>query len=565
MGKIKKICAGVMAGIMTLSMSSYAENEKISISDFELKNGIVSVEITNATDAKTILTVILEKIDENGRIYGVYDKEMKANEKASFIIPIPDEIQGIKASGKYILKAQNSERERVEKEFEYADGNTINDFVDMLKLESEKVTDPENAYELILPLFIDPDNNGVLFSIGLDSALFDELDEEIQQDAINILYKNSVDDITADTLSDAVLSAFAFASYNSGEKEKAIDILAPTYGGKPIDDSYKKDVLEIMSDSYKSTVDFVKGFKESYGIETVNRSSVGSMESCLDIFNDETGLFESEINKIKKLSNKRVAYEYMVLQIDKSKLKGTDELESLLEDAYDKAKNSSGNGGTSGGGGGSVSNSVKPTSGSVTGAMGSGTFEEKVEATEKMIFADLSESHWAAESVEALKNKGIVNGSDTGEFEPDRAVTREEFTKMLIAACEFENTVKVVKFTDIIEGEWYVAYIATAVDKGIVKGISDDEFGIGMLITREDMAVMITRAMDSAGIEPESIKEYTGFDDVGEIADYATNAIEKLYKAGVVNGKGDNKFEPKASASRAEAAKIIYEAFKGGF
>ena len=53
--------------------------------------------------------------------------------------------------------------------------------------------------------------------------------------------------------------------------------------------------------------------------------------------------------------------------------------------------------------------------------------------------------------------------------------------------------------------------------------------------------------------------------DGEEIADYAADAIKALFEAGIINGKGENQFEPQGSATRAEAAKIIYEAFKGGF
>ena len=42
---------------------------------------------------------------------------------------------------------------------------------------------------------------------------------------------------------------------------------------------------------------------------------------------------------------------------------------------------------------------------------------------------------------------------------------------------------------------------ARAVELGIIEGISDTEFGTGISITREDMAVMIYRSMEKIGIE----------------------------------------------------------------
>ena len=45
------------------------------------------------------------------------------------------------------------------------------------------------------------------------------------------------------------------------------------------------------------------------------------------------------------------------------------------------------------------------------------------------------------------------------------------------------------------------------------------------------------------------------------VADYARESIEELYCAGVINGVGGNAFAPTENCTRAQAAKIIYEAF----
>ena len=48
------------------------------------------------------------------------------------------------------------------------------------------------------------------------------------------------------------------------------------------------------------------------------------------------------------------------------------------------------------------------------------------------------------------------------------------------------------------------------------------------------------------------------FDDESEFSDYAKAPVSALKNAGIVNGVGDNKFNPKGNATRAEAAVIIY-------
>lgn len=65
-----------------------------------------------------------------------------------------------------------------------------------------------------------------------------------------------------------------------------------------------------------------------------------------------------------------------------------------------------------------------------------------------------------------------------------------------IDAVEVENT-----FTDVLEDGWYREYVLKAKALGIVNGISDAEFGIGFNVTRQDMAVMIMRTLESMGVD----------------------------------------------------------------
>ena len=74
------------------------------------------------------------------------------------------------------------------------------------------------------------------------------------------------------------------------------------------------------------------------------------------------------------------------------------------------------------------------------------------------------------------------------------------------------------------------------------------------------MCVMIYNAIKangdslaSAGIE---------FSDAADIADYASEAVGALANAGVVNGVGDNLFDPNGTATRAQAAVIINNALE---
>lgn len=172
-------------------------------------------------------------------------------------------------------------------------------------------------------------------------------------------------------------------------------------------------------------------------------------------------------------------------------------------------------------------------------------------------FTDLDGFEWAAESIKSLYYKSVINGKETGKFHPSDMITREEFAKIITLAMKMNLIDKDIPFIDIESGSWYESYVRTAYIAGITKGITDTEFGTGRNITREDLCVMVYRAVEAADYSlTEKIGEDMNFSDSADISDYAVSAVKTLYKSGIVNGS-DGFFKPKDTASRAEAAKII--------
>lgn len=172
-------------------------------------------------------------------------------------------------------------------------------------------------------------------------------------------------------------------------------------------------------------------------------------------------------------------------------------------------------------------------------------------------FTDLDGFEWAAESIKSLYYKSVINGKETGKFHPSDMITREEFAKIITSAMKMNLIDKDIPFTDVESGSWYESYVRTAYIAGIAKGITDTEFGTGRNITREDLCVMVYRAVEAADYSlNEKVGEDMNFSDSADISDYAVRAVKTLYKSGIVNGS-DGFFKPKDTASRAEAAKII--------
>jgi beta-glucosidase len=174
-------------------------------------------------------------------------------------------------------------------------------------------------------------------------------------------------------------------------------------------------------------------------------------------------------------------------------------------------------------------------------------------------FNDMGAYSWAVPAVNALYEKGVVAGVGNHNFAPERAVTRAEFITMLMRGFDLVGDEAVCTFTDVNSEDWCYNAIAMASSMGIVNGRPDGTFGVNDQITRQDMSVMCVRLAQAIGLELSATKTYEEFTDSTSIADYAKESVEALCKSGIVNGMGDGSFEPIGQATRAQAAKVIYE------
>lgn len=170
-------------------------------------------------------------------------------------------------------------------------------------------------------------------------------------------------------------------------------------------------------------------------------------------------------------------------------------------------------------------------------------------------FSDMTGFDWAKEDVRELSSRGIINGTGEGKFSPAAAVTRAQTAVMITRTFGVYADNPQTAFTDA-DG-YYYPYIASANEAGIINGVSETEFCGSKNVTREDFAVMILRACEALGISLPEKEKNIKFTDDAQIADYAREAVTTLAGAGVINGRENGAFDPKGSASRAEAAKII--------
>ena len=173
-------------------------------------------------------------------------------------------------------------------------------------------------------------------------------------------------------------------------------------------------------------------------------------------------------------------------------------------------------------------------------------------------FKDMTGFDWASESIEFLYQSGVISGKGDGNFAPQDNVTREEFLKMILSALGINKmSVTDKEFSDVAQDAWYAGYINAAYQKGIVSGLDEFSFGVGIPIKRENVTVIIYNALKAINLIDESSSFSNDFIDEDSISDYAKNSVSYMKEKGIISGYSDGSFNPAGNITRAESAVAV--------
>ena len=320
-----------------------------------------------------------------------------------------------------------------------------------------------------------------------------------------------------------------------------------------ISEEGKKTVRELLlNQNYSSVQDLYDRFEELvfvYGVKSAVGNGTGDIKKVITKENAEAVNVSAEkYLNIKNSATKGMAENKLLTESFDTPA----ELINKLNDIIKNTETGTNGGGTGGGGGyqsGTTSQGGMVPIGSATGT--------NIPAKNNN-FSDIDGVEWAKEAIDYLFEKNIIKGTGNGKFRPQNNITREQFAVILVNASGYELADEDSDFEDVLKDSYYAQHVATAKKIGVVNGISDNKFGVGENITRQDLCVMVYRAWFS-GMNDESS---TVFFDEEDISDYAKDAVSYLSSLGIVKGFEDGSFKPNQPCTRAQAAKIVYESLK---
>ena len=161
----------------------------------------------------------------------------------------------------------------------------------------------------------------------------------------------------------------------------------------------------------------------------------------------------------------------------------------------------------------------------------------------------------SGEAITEMLRRGVLNGVSSAEFAPKLSITRAMLAQVLMNIST-DKTVGMIELKDIKGDEWYADAITWAVTHGIFKGYPDGSFKAEQKLTREEVASVLYSFLKERGIDMPEVQDFTYADNISA---WSKEAVTKLAKLGLVNGKSETNYEAKSEFTREELAVALYK------
>ncbi|MFF2912246.1 Ig-like domain-containing protein [Paenibacillus sp. NPDC057934] len=176
-------------------------------------------------------------------------------------------------------------------------------------------------------------------------------------------------------------------------------------------------------------------------------------------------------------------------------------------------------------------------------------------------FTDMG-NHWSNSVVAELAAKNIIDNSYGSTFKPGQKITRAEFAVMLSRGLGLQGDRDAAgRFRDVQPSTQTGDYIGAAAKAGIINGNTDATFRPNDNITREQMAIMMIRAMEYTGNYITLTGTPSGalsiFKDKAKIQNMSAEFVAKAVQSGIILGMPGGTFLPQGNATRAEGAVML--------
>lgn len=176
------------------------------------------------------------------------------------------------------------------------------------------------------------------------------------------------------------------------------------------------------------------------------------------------------------------------------------------------------------------------------------------EASPDITFTDVSEKDWFYTYVMTCARYGLVSGVGNGRFAPNQRMSRVEFLTVIIRYL-YPKTEKNYQGD---RSTWWTPYYNIALEKGLIKTTEFTADDMETAMTRQEMALVVSRALAETKWMPLTIVDDSKISDYATIDPYYRDAVKIAYSAGIITGRDSTgTFSPKETLTRGQACTIL--------
>lgn len=181
------------------------------------------------------------------------------------------------------------------------------------------------------------------------------------------------------------------------------------------------------------------------------------------------------------------------------------------------------------------------------------------------LMTDVKENHWFVDAVQYVYDRGLMTGTAEDKFSPMANLTRAQMVQMLfnMSGENRSDYMGKSRFEDVDLLAWYTPAVNWADKNNITDGVSDTLFAPNKEITRQELARFLFVYAGYIGYYYTTPRadlrdpDDKVFNDVGEIADWAYEAMSWAVAAGVISGMSIDTISPRTTAYRCQAAYML--------
>ena len=172
-------------------------------------------------------------------------------------------------------------------------------------------------------------------------------------------------------------------------------------------------------------------------------------------------------------------------------------------------------------------------------------------------FTDVETGSWYYDGVKYAVEKGLFAGTSATTFAPNMELTRAMLVTVLYRLAGSPEVSQFDKFSDVQADSWYEDAVTWAAANGVVAGYGGGVFGPDDDITREQLALILYRYAQLTEQDVDTETDLSAYSDVGEVSDFAREAMVWAVENGLISGTSKTTLSPKGTATRAQVAVIL--------